>query len=252
MERFINIKGAYNVRDIGGYPTKDGGTIKWQKVFRSGKISRIKTSENEKMAAMNIKTICDFRTLAEQEASPDSWYNLDNINHFPLPIGEGRLDRLDWMKNAAKGTGKNSYLYQANQRYVLHNAHRFRAFFEILLDENNYPLLYHCTAGKDRTGFASVLLLSALGVDKSTIMADYLLTNDYLNRFFWKEMEAVSAKNGFNLEKVKPIFIADEIYIQGAYDAIEARYGTIVSYLETAINVGQKEIEKLKNMLVSC
>ncbi len=250
MERFIEIQGAYNMRDIGGYRTEDGGVIKWRKLLRSGKISRIKESENAKMAAMDIQCICDFRTLAEQEASPDNWYNLEHVRRYPLPIGEGRLDKLDWMKNATKGTGKNSHLYQANQMYVLHHAHRFRAFFELLLQERNYPMLYHCTAGKDRTGFATILLLSALGVKKTTIVEDYLLTNEYLNKFFWKRMSVVSAKSGFDLEKVKPILIADKMYIQGAFDAIVEHYGTMENFLKEALNLGRTEIQQLKEVLV--
>lgn len=251
MERFIYIKGAYNVRDIGGYSTRDGGKIKWGTIFRSGKISHIKDSENEKMASMNLNSICDFRTMAEQEASPDVWLNLKEINQYPFPVGEGRLDKLDWMKNAAKGTGKDSHLYKANRSYVLKNAHRYRAFFEILLDERNYPLLYHCTAGKDRTGFATLLLLSALGVERKTIIEDYLLTNDYLDKFFWKEMDKVAARTGLDVEKVKPILIASEVYLQGAYDAIEENFGTVNNFLQKEIGIGDKEIQQLKDILVS-
>lgn len=251
MERFIEIKGAYNVRDVGGYLTQNGGIIKWKKLYRSGKISNIQASENDQMAGMKLKTICDFRTLAEQEAAPDHWYNLENIKAYPFPIGEGRLDRLGWMKQAAMGTGKSSYLYEANQRYVLEHAQRFRAFFEVLLDEDNYPLLYHCTAGKDRTGFATMLLFSALGVDHDTIIEDYLLTNEYLNKYFWKEMEASSAKNGFDIEKIRPILIADKDYLQGAFDAIHEHYGSVHYYLEKEINLGPEEISKLERLLVT-
>ncbi len=249
MERFINIKGAYNVRDIGGYQTQDGGTIKWKKLYRSGKISRIKASENEKMAAMNIQTICDFRTFAEQAASPDQWFQMETIKHCPLPIGEGRLDQPDWLVKASKGTGKDSHLYKANRSYVLKNAHRLREFFEILLDETNYPILYHCTAGKDRTGFATVLLLTALGVDRETIVEDYLLTNDYLDKYFWKELKQ-NIKDDAYIETIKPILIADALYLEGAFDVIQERYGTVHDFLEKELNIRTTEIQRLKSILV--
>ena len=250
MNRFLDIQGAYNVRDIGGYSTKSGGVIHWRKIFRSGKISQVKESENKKMATMNIKAICDFRTLAEQEDSPDQWYKLESIRRFQLPIGKGRLDRLTWIKNAAQGKGKDSYLYKANQYYVLENAHRFRAFFEVLLDQDNYPLLYHCTAGKDRTGFATLLLLSALGVDEETIIEDYLLTNKHLNDAFWKDIETVASKNGMTLEQIKPILVADQVYIQGAFDAITEHFGTMERYLRDELQLGKPEIEQLQHLLV--
>ena len=78
-----------------------------------------------------------------------------------------------------------------------------------------------------------------------------MLTNEYLDRYFWKEMEAVSAKTGFDVEKVKPILIASEVYIQGAFDAIEEHYGTVQNYLQEELNIGVGEVAQLKKILVT-
>jgi len=235
MNRFIEIEGAQNLRDLGGYSNNEGRKIKWRKILRCGNLSRIKESENSKMAALNIQAICDFRTLSEQESMPDRWYKPDEINRFSMPIGQGRLDKFDWMNHIAKGEGKESHLYKANRSYVLKNAHRYQSFFKILLDEKNYPLIFHCTAGKDRTGFAAVLLLTALGVDEKTIMEDYLLTNTYLEKYGWSMFERLSEKYGFDLENIKPILIADEVYLQGAFDAINEHFGSMENFLKKEI-----------------
>jgi len=214
MKKFILIKNVYNLRDLGSYRSKDGSKIKSGKIFRSGKLSEIPESEIDKMKKMNLKSICDFRTTSEQTQSPDSWYHLEKINQYSLPVGEGRMDQPDWDKRANMGVGKNSYLYKANLSYVRENVAQYKSFFKILLDENNYPLLFHCTAGKDRTGFAAVLLLHILGFDRKTIVEDY------------------------------------EDYIQGAFDAITEDYETIDNFLLQALEIGAPEIQQLRDILL--
>ena len=91
MSKFILIKGAYNVRDLGGYTNEDGRRIKKNLLFRSGKLSDIPDSEIEKMKSMKLKSICDFRTTKEQQKSPDKWYQLEKLNRFSFSIGEGRM-----------------------------------------------------------------------------------------------------------------------------------------------------------------
>ncbi len=252
MKRHIDIKGGHNIRDLGGYPTKDGFTIEWRKIFRAGKLSKIESTDLNQLQPLNIQTICDFRTTAEQRAAPDKWYNLENINQISLAIGEGRLDKPNWLKKVmAYKDAEKGYLYYANRSYVLQSSAQFKAFFKVLLDETNYPLLYHCTAGKDRTGFATVLLLTALGIDKETIIQDYLLTNRYMLNFGHEEIEAAMKEFELNKPTLAALFLAKEAYLQGAFDAIEEEYETIQNYLKVALEIGEEEIQTLKNILLS-
>ncbi len=250
MKRHIDIQGIHNLRDLGGYRTQDGSSIKWRKIFRAGLLGEFESSEIRKMKALQLQSICDFRTIAEQTNEPDQWCDLETLNRFPLPIGEGRVDKLDWLKVKSLGTEKNHYLYKANRSYVLREAHRYKAFFEILLNEDNYPLLYHCTAGKDRTGFATFLLLSALGVDRKTIIEDYLLTNQYMGEFAQRHLDKLSQKLEIDTDNIKSIFQAKRIYLEGALDAIETEYQTVENYLTTALNIGEPEIKQLKRILL--
>lgn len=250
MKRHIPIKGSYNIRDIGGYKTKTGGTIKWRKLLRSALLTNIDIGDAEQMEALNICSICDFRTLEEQEESPDSWYNLENIKTFPLPIGHGRVDKFKEAKAEDFQEGEGHYLYKANQSYVTTHAHQFKAFFKILLDESNYPLLFHCTAGKDRTGFAAYLLLSLLGVDEKTIVEDYLLTNVYLEDFAEKISKRISRNVGLDQALVKSVFQAKVSFLQGAIDAIKSNYGSVDVFIEKELGIGTIEKQKLINILV--
>ena len=250
MERYIQIPGGNNIRDLGGYKTRDDGRVKWRKIFRSGLLSNIDSNAVEEMKAIQLQSICDFRTEAEQTAKPDNWYLLEQLNRYSLPIGEGRVDKLNWLNETSFQAGEGHHLYKANRSYVLKEAHRFKAFFQILLKENNYPILYHCTAGKDRTGFASYLLLSVLGVDWETIRADYLLTNQYLTEFAKRNSAKLAQELGIEQQKIQSIFQAKEAYLKGATDAILATYGSTEQYLQQALGIGQSEIQQLKNTLV--
>jgi len=250
MERYIDIPGAHNLRDLGGYVTKDGRQIKWRKIFRGGIMSGIDMNAPDQMRALKLCSICDFRTIAEQTASPDRWYELDRLNRYSLPIGEGRVDKLELLTASNFKTGKEHHLYKANRSYVNHESKTFKAFFDILLDENNYPILFHCTAGKDRTGFASIVLLSALGINQKTIIDDYLLTNKYTEAFIEKNLESISKNLNIEADLLVTIFQAKEAYLEGAFEAINKNYGSMSDYIQRALGIGESEIEKLKNILL--
>ena len=250
MKRHIPIKGSYNIRDIGGYKTKNGGTIKWRKLFRSALLTHIDLSDTEKMEALHICSICDFRTLDEQANGPDIWSNLENIKKYPLPIGHGRVDKFKEAKPEDFLEGEGHYLYKANQSYVNAHAHQFKAFFEILLDESTYPILYHCTAGKDRTGFATYLLLSLLGVDEKVILEDYLLTNVYLDDFATKISKIISKDVGIDHALIKTVFQAKASFLKGATDAIKSNYGTVDVFIKKELGIGVAEEQKLFEILV--
>lgn len=250
MERYINIPGAHNIRDLGGYITEDGLKLKWGKIYRGGIMSNIDMNATDKMKALKLCSICDFRTIAEQNASPDKWYNLDQLKRYPLPIGEGRVDKLDRLTEDNFRPGNDHHLYKANRSYVRHEGDRYRAFFDIVLDESNYPILFHCTAGKDRTGFAAILLLTILGVDRETIVEDYLLTNKYTETFIKNNLMAISKNIGIKPESLVTIFQAKEDYIKGAFDAINEQYETMDNYLEKGLGITEIEKTKLKSILL--
>jgi len=250
LERHIDLPGGYNIRDLGGYTSRDGGHIRWRKIFRAGLITHIQPEGDDLMKGLQLTTICDFRATDEQAANPDHWYELDKLNRLSFPVGDGRPDKLEWLKTENLIDGDGHHLYKSNRSYVTTHQSRFRNFFEVLLDEKNYPLLFHCTAGKDRTGFASVLLLTALGVDWDTIIEDYLLTNKYLNAFAEVTSKGIAKESGIAQPLVKSIFQARESFLKGALDAIRESYGTIDVFLEKEIGIGKLEKEQLRKILI--
>ena len=249
-KRHYDIEGGYNIRDLGGYQTPDGGTIRWGKIYRAGILTHITDVGLEQTKELQVRTICDFRATDESEAAPDRWYDIDKLNNYAFPVGAGRPDKFGWMTEADLTEGDGHHLYKSNRNYVTKYADRFRDFFQVLLDETNYPVLFHCTAGKDRTGFAAMLLLSVLGVDWETIKEDYLLTNVYLEQFAQIASKKISKEKGLNQELVKSIFLARESYLKGAMDMIEQHHGTVQSFLQSEIGLGDAEAQQLKEIFV--
>lgn len=251
-ERNLNAKGVPNLRDNGGHFTKNGYQVKWSKVFRSGKLSELDKTEYDRLSTIGLKTIIDFRGTAEREEDPDSWPGIENINTVLAPIADqDDKSQRDWMSDLKKPDfDADAFMYKGNRGFILDYGERYKTFFEVLLDENNYPILYHCSAGKDRAGLATYLLLSALGVDSQTALDDYLLSNYYLQHQSEEDIKKAAQIFGIDQDKLRLLMKVKPEFIQGAFDAIKEKYGDTDSYLCQALGVCEAEREKLKKMLL--
>jgi protein-tyrosine phosphatase len=160
--RWLELEGVTNARDIGGYATADGRKVCWNRVYRSGDLSRLTAKGCEAFGALGIRRVVDFRNrlMLSSEFGGDVECVFDVAEMSLLPI---RSDVVD--------------VENANYSQLLHgNVESVRQTFQLIADPENLPILYHCAAGKDRTGFVTVLLLSLLGVDRDTIVQDYELS----------------------------------------------------------------------------
>jgi protein-tyrosine phosphatase len=216
-ERLLPMQGAYNARDIGGYKTVEGKTVKWGKVFRTGSLNTLTSSDTEYLENIGIKTVVDFRYESERNSAPDA--NLVTvINRFNIPIQTA----------PTTATGKD-VLIEANKLFVTDFQAEYKGFFAALMNENNPPLLFHCSAGKDRAGFAAAMFLSALGVDKETVIKDYLLSAVY---------RAELIEQGTKLyPELAPLLTVYREYIEAAFDTIDKEYGSVENYLREQLDV---------------
>lgn len=228
--RLLPLQGAYNVRDLGGYKTADNKTVKWNKIFRSGDLNQLTDDDLNYLAKIPIITFIDFRDSAEISRAPDRLPK-SLKNQIFLPIETGSM--VAYQEITAEKIP--SLLLKGNEILVKNNQEVYKKFFALLMNEQNTPLLFHCSAGKDRAGFAAALFLSSLGVDRETIIQDYLLTNEFL-RDKYKVM----------LEKhpeMEPLLAAKEEYIQAAFDLIDKEYGGMENYLTRNLGV---DLNKMK------
>jgi protein-tyrosine phosphatase len=235
--RHFNLAGASNFRDLGGYPAKDGRIVRWRQIFRSNHLGHLTDDDIAVLRGLGVRSAFDFRGLEERAAA---LCGVSDITVHSLPVEPTVVAALRAIaaggtplsKKAAVEVMRDSY-----RSYVQHNTPRFRALFAHLL-EDHAPLVIHCTAGKDRTGFACALILHTLGVPNEVISEDYLLTN----RFYRRDPSASSDLP----DAVKQVLGSVQAsFLAAAYDAIDADYGDLESYLRDGLGLGTAEREQL-------
>jgi len=179
--RLLPLAGASNFRDLGGYAGHDGRRIRWRRLFRSDHLAGLTADDRAQLTALGLGTAVDFRGHAESSAMP---YALPGVTRVSLAIEPTVVQRMDEL--AAVGRPRDAALAAEAMRdlyvrLVDHSAPHFATLFGQLL-QTERPLVFHCTAGKDRTGVAAALLLLALGVHLDDVMHDFLLTRVHYRR----------------------------------------------------------------------
>ncbi len=251
-QRVLPLEGGRNFRDLGGYPAADGRTVKWDVLFRSGSMHGLTAADHAALAARGIRTICDFRDNRERAAEPVVWparggpqvlttdYQLDSNGMFPPDA------MAKWTAPQVRFIMAATYprlLEQYNGQYR-------RMFGELLAQ--HVPLAFNCSAGKDRTGIAAALLLTALGVPRETIIEDYLLTNTTLDstKMFDTPEKAAAAGPFASLpaDVLKPFMAADRSYIESALRVIDNHPGGAEAYLHDRMGLSTDDLQKLRNL----
>jgi len=229
LPRTIPLEGASNVRDLGGYLTKDGRRVRFGCVFRAAALSNLTAADGAALRAAGIGVVCDLRGGAESEAAPSK---LDGVIIHPLSIDPSLGSRLREIaaEREATETEVVEVMCGAYAHYALTWWHRYRTLFELLDQSVDKAVLFHCTAGKDRTGFGAALILAALGVDRATVHSDYLATNR-----LWTGAASVGASLPPNVAKVLTRVQPD--FLDAAFNAVKSSHGSVDAYLEDRIGL---------------
>lgn len=182
-ERVIHLDGTANTRDIGGYLTSDLNMLRWRQIIRSENLSRLTASDFQKLEEIGLKTVIDLRTDKEHDRSPTRWLGDNPPRFFHFPVGDSSNE---WFNATRKMMKRNKFtkkqsselMVEGYRMIVEEGPPSYKKLMEVVLDQSNWPILIHCNAGKDRAGVAVTLILEALGVDRETIMEEFLLTNE--------------------------------------------------------------------------
>ena len=251
-ERRLPLACCNNFRDLGGYEANDGRTVRWDRAYRTGELSKLTPSDLEYVSQFDVKLVCDLRSDRERIASPDP--SIDGAPEiFELPVDQEGVDPKDLRMKIRTGglvaLGAERTMLAAYRGFVTKHSEGWAAMFEYLARGVNLPTVVHCTAGKDRTGFASALLLLALGVSEETVFEDYLLTNYYEQNFFRFVLRWVPLYSFFRTDPMDllPLLEARREYLQAALDEMVAGYGSIDAYLEQALGVDAEMRAKLEH-----
>ena len=212
------------------------------------------TDEDVKyLSRLNIKSVVDFRSDEERESepdrlTPDMTQVLLPIKFQPKELDDETLKNL--MKNLTFGTlDSSNLLTDFNIVIVKDFADEYKKFFRHVIENNAEPIVFHCTAGKDRAGFASAMILTVLGVPREKVIEDYLLTNTYVKDHVDSEMLEIELKTFFraDTDNLRKINLVAERYIQAAFDTIDSEWGGMDNYISTALSLTEEDILKLQN-----
>ena len=228
--RHLDLIGASNFRDLGGYPGQDGRTVRWRQLFRSNHLGHLTEADIAVLRGLGLRNAFDFRGAEERVAGACA---IAEIAVHSLPIEPTVVAalraRLAKSKSLSPADGLE-VMRESYRNYVQQNTPRFRSLFAHLL-EDPAPLVIHCTAGKDRTGFACALILHALGVAEDLITEDYLLTNRHYRR-------DPSASSDFPDDVRQVLGSVEASFLAAAFDAIRADYGDLQNYLTDGLGLG--------------
>lgn len=247
----LPLQGAPNFRDLGGYQTEDGRRVKPGMLFRSDQLDRLTDADLAAMEGLRLAYVVDLRTESERAREPD------RLPRGAKPVvldvsadADGSLGGDMRKAQAAIAAGRGVELLEAaNRDFVsLPSAKTsYRAFVALVAAPATGPLVYHCTAGKDRTGWASAVLLSILGVPRERIYYDYLASNAYLaqkNAGILASLKASGAPiDPANLE---PVLGVRRAYLDSAFAEVDRVYGSMDAYVRKGLGLSDAQIETIR------
>lgn len=235
----IPLENAENVRDLGGYHTTDGLVVRKGLLYRSGDISRLSEHDLQWMEQTGLSTVYDFRSQQEIAQGQDRLPASGRVQWVHLPIADDRLDIARLRDQIMQGDLSGLPEDMTYTHVVLHYTGPLRDWFQQIATPGAAPLLFHCTAGKDRTGVAALLLLMALGVPEDQALKDFMASNTFLEdsieKTLWK-VRIVSLLRA-DEERLRGILGVEKKNMTAALDAIRQHYGSVDNYLRTALGV---------------
>ncbi|MGY0023507.1 tyrosine-protein phosphatase [Streptomyces sp. cg35] len=264
MARPIAAATVANLRDLGGTPLADGRRVRPGLVFRSGQLDRLDPTADPAFAALGIRTILDLRTDAERAAHPDR--APDGVRLLVADALADKLAQAGVAPAAAQlkevladpvraerelGGGRAEALFADTYRALVSTESAQAAYRTLLLElaaPDAGPLLFHCTAGKDRTGWGATVLLALLGADDATIEAEYLSVNAAVRAAFAPLVEGFTAQGG-DPEVALSVIGVTPGYLRAAQDEVAARYGSVGTYVRDGLGVPDEAVELIRDRL---
>ena len=237
----VELAGVSNLRDIGGYLTEDGHVVRRGMVFRSAALAKLTQADIAVVDTLGLRTICDFRGVVESQSAPTPLTGPAIVN-LPIEptVGAGLRDIL--RPKEASGEAQYAVLERPYPAYALSSQEQYRTMLDLVADGGT-PLLFHCSAGKDRTGFGAALLLTVLGVAWDTVVADFQATNR-----LWRR-DTVPADD-IPPSVRESLLQADPALLAAAFEAARRRYGSVEAFLEQALGFGPARRQRLRDVML--
>lgn len=261
-DRSVRLEGAANVRDAGGYRTADGRWVRMGRLYRSGGLQDLTDADRATLRRLGIGPVYDLRTRSEAAADPDRLPEGADYRRLNV-LGDGRTiaNTVPHSPDEARSLMSGSYRDFVSAGPA---PEAYRKMFTSLPGAGDSSVhstgstgggggagapaaLYHCTVGKDRTGWASAVLLRALGVPRSTVERDYLASNRYLERFNEQALHEIPEKQHATFE---PLMEVKEKYLDLSFDEMDEVYGSLRGYLHKGLGIDDEELGRLRAELL--
>lgn len=253
---FIDISGIENFRDFGGYRTQDGRWVKKGRFYRSGAFTPIDDRARSQVEGLGIRNILDYRIAEEVGERVSflpkgaSYHQVAAINKDSLlPASGGDESLLTLFDHVRKVESQEEadFIYEHFKKFyegLPFDNPAYKKLFSFLDDESHFPLVHHCSAGKDRTGVGSALILLALGVDKATVIKDYMLSAWALEAKYQNYVKRLTGENNNShlLEVLELLVSVKREMIQISLEALEEKYPSFEDFYREEYGIGRERI----------
>jgi len=259
--RHVALDGAVNVRDIGGYRATDGLEVRRGRLFRGDALNQLSPADVERLDQLGLRTVIDFRTPGEVLLSGTDRLPY-GVELTGLPVGGGDLGMLYELiasgdhdrQRRELGDGRAGWLMaEINRGFVADGRQReaFGAALRLVCGPERLPLLYHCSSGKDRTGWMTAIVHTALGVPRELVLRDYLLSNDFHRTGYQKlRFDLVTIGIVDDPELLRPIMEQSAGYLSAAFEEVDRRYPSFGAFLTQGLDVSEAMLAELRRGLL--
>jgi len=251
-DRRLPLEGATNFRDVGGYRSTDGRTVRWGRVFRSDALHLLTDDDVAALRDLGLATVFDLRRDVERERSPSVAHG-EGVRTEVLAIGGAASQHPELVDQILAGelaAVDDAYMVNEYLKMVDDHAADFGRLLSALAEPGALPALFHCTAGKDRTGVAAALLLLVLGVDLETVLDDYELSSEYRGRKRMAELAPALAEVGVDVEAVRSLLSARRPVMEATLAHVVGEFTTVERYLVGPAGMDPATVEELRDLLL--
>ncbi len=253
----VRLSRAANFRDLGGYATAAGKTVRRGVLFRSDNLAGLNARDLEVCRELGLKSVYDLRHAYEREIRPSNLGEEPMPRVVEIPIHYPPLDRRESQRKILEADVEAGHfrklMIEANRAYALDFRDEWSALLRSLAEPDSLPAVIHCVEGKDRTGFAAALVLSAVEVPRETVYQDYLLSGRFLRRRakLYAFLASLGSRFRLSREDVRPLLEVERAYLEAAFAAIDETFGTFDVYLRDALRLDETSLARLRTALTA-